>query len=119
MLLTSISKEPPKAILLIAFEQTLGSGMDLGLHNSTHNSLLQLPSYQGTKWYKLLSRSILSSFERTFPAAQTWLAIHAFSSNELSWDEMKTSSGTEWARRNLTGVRDMEGGSFTLNRVYE
>jgi hypothetical protein len=83
------------------------------------DEISKCPGYRRTSRYKLASRSLLSAFERSFPPAPTWLAIHEFDGVELPWKELAATDETDWAKKIIPGISDIDFGCFRLKRAYE
>jgi hypothetical protein len=84
-----------------------------------HVSLIsKCPGYRRTSRYKLSTRSVLSAFERSFPPGPRWLAIHEFDGQEVPWKELADTDETEWAKKVIPGIEEIDFGCFRLKRVY-
>lgn len=81
-------------------------------------TISECPNYRRMVRYKLATRSLLSAFERSFPENVTWLALHEFD-GEVPWKELAATDETEWAKKVIPGIQDIDFGLFELKRVYE
>lgn len=81
-------------------------------------TISQCPNYRRTRRYKLVSRSVLSSFERTTPPGPTWLSLHEFDGDVLPWKELAATDETEWAKKVVPGIRDIDYGCFRLSKAF-
>lgn len=77
------------------------------------------PGYRRTSRYKVATRSLLSAFERSFPLAPKWLALHVFDGIVLPWKELAATDETQSAKAVIPGIRDIDFGCFKLKRVFE
>jgi hypothetical protein len=77
------------------------------------------PGYRRTRRYKLVTRSLLSAFERSFPSAPKWLALHGFDGLVLPWKGLAATDETEWAKIAIPGIRDIDFGCFQLKKDFE
>ena len=76
------------------------------------------PGYRRMSRYKLATSSRLSEFERSFPEAPTWLALHEFDRTEFPWKELAATDETDWAKKVIPGIRDIDFGCFALKRTF-
>lgn len=60
---------------------------------------------------------MLSAFERSFPPALRCLVVYNFES-EIPWEELKSAHETEWAKKILPGMKDVDLGGFELVRGF-
>jgi hypothetical protein len=89
-------------------------------YRSEHVRLIsKTPGYRRMIRYTIASRSVLSSFERSFPEPPTWLAVHEFDGTELPWKALQETDETEWAKKLIPGIKDVDFGVFKLSRVFE
>lgn len=79
----------------------------------------QVKGYRRTSRYQLTSRSVLSAFERSFPPAPRWLAIHEFDGQCVPWDELMPIDETDWAKKIIPGLLETDVGLFKLKHVLE
>jgi hypothetical protein len=63
---------------------------------------------------------VLSAFERSIPVrGPQILALHEFDGLNVPWNELASTDETEWAKKLLPGLVEMDFGVFRLKRVYE
>jgi hypothetical protein len=48
-----------------------------------------------------------------------WLALHEFDGLVLPWTELAATDETEWAKRVIPGIQNIDFGCFKLKRVFE
>jgi len=80
--------------------------------------IARCPGYRRTTRYKLITRSLLSAFERSFPEAPVWLSLHEFDGPKFPWKELAATDKTEWAKKVISGIRDIDLGCFKLKRTF-
>jgi len=47
-----------------------------------------------------------------------WLAIHEFDGPEIPWKELAATDETEWAKKVMPRIEDIDFGCFQLKRVF-
>lgn len=80
--------------------------------------IAKCPGYRRTSRFMVHHYSVLSAFERSSPPVPKWLALHEFEGPQIPWEELRASDETDWARRVVPGLRDVDFGLFRLVRVY-
>jgi len=110
---------PAPFLLSAALKHTSDSAMDEWYREEHVRLVSQTKGYRRTRRYKLASRSVLSAFERSFPEAPVWLAIHEFDGSCVPWDQLALTDETEWAKKILPGILEADFGCFRLKRVYD
>lgn len=82
-------------------------------------TISECPGYRRTARYTNASRSILSAFQRSFPIAPKWLALHEFDGTVLPWKELAATDETDWGKKLVPGILEVDFGVFQLKRVFE
>ncbi|KAH8657204.1 hypothetical protein BGZ60DRAFT_417051 [Tricladium varicosporioides] len=111
-------KGPAKYLLYAAMNHTSDSALDAWYRGEHVRTISECPNYRRMVRYKLATRSLLSGFERSFPENVTWLALHEFD-DVVPWKELAATDETEWAKKVIPGIQDIDFGLFELKRVYE
>ncbi|RDW56613.1 hypothetical protein BP5796_13078 [Coleophoma crateriformis] len=116
---TRADQAPAKFLLYAAMSHTSDADLDAWYRGEHVAEISKCPGYRRTRRYKLSSRSILSEFVRSVPAlGPTWLAIHEFEGPNMPWKELQATDETDWAKKVVPGIRDIDFGVFELKRVY-
>jgi len=95
------------------------AALDEWYRNEHVLEISKCPGYRRMARYTNASRSLLSAFSRTHPRAPTWLAVHEFEGPEIPWTELAATDETEWAKRVVPGIRDIDFGVFKLVQIFE
>jgi hypothetical protein len=62
---------------------------------------------------------VLSAFERSFSPVPKWLALHEFDGLEVPWKELAATDETEWAKKVIPGISEVDFACFRLKKVFE
>ncbi|KAF4631293.1 hypothetical protein G7Y89_g6837 [Cudoniella acicularis] len=109
---------PARFLLYAAMSHSSNAELDEWYRGEHVETISKCPRYRRTSRYKIATRSLLSGFERSFPPAMTWLALHEFEGPEVPWKELAATDETEWAKKVLPGITEIDFGLFELKRVF-
>lgn len=114
----NLNAGPAPLLLCAAMSHSNDSELDAWYRGEHIALIARCPGYRRTSRYRLATRSILSAFERSFPPAPTWLALHEFNGPHIPWEDLAATDETEWAKKVIPGIVDIDFGCFRLERVY-
>lgn len=110
---------PAPLLLYAAISHLSDTDLDEWYRREHVELISKCPGHRRTTRYKLVTSSILSAFERSFPGAPTWLTLHEFHGPEMPWEELAATDETAWAKKMIPGILEVDFGCFRLKKVFE